>query len=379
MAEDENKDGRMKDTFVIQTYMTKGVERVVSDALKATFKDPRESAFMVKFAAASKKASKKRRAAEDAGEHIPPFLIASITSKCNLHCAGCYSRCNHATVDAEPVSQLSSSEWFRIFDEADDLGISFILLAGGEPMLRRDIIEAAGKKPGILFPIFTNGTFMDERYFDLFDRCRNLIPIMSIEGEKEVTDARRGSGIYDQLIANMDELHRRGLIFGASVTVTTQNIREVSSDDFLKKLSDRGCKAVIFVEFVPVTEDSKELAPGDGERDYLRGEIARLRGEHPEMVYISFPGDEKSSGGCVAAGRDFFHINSHGGAEPCPFSPYSDVNVRNSSLRHAMHSPLFTALRDGSILIDDHDGGCVLYEKRGQVEKLLAQTGLSVG
>ena len=224
--------------------MTKGVERVVSDALKATFKDPRESAFMVKFAAASKKASKKRRAAEDAGEHIPPFLIASITSKCNLHCAGCYSRCNHATVDAEPVSQLSS-EWFRIFDEADDLGISFILLAGGEPMLRRDIIEAAGKKPGILFPIFTNGTFMDERYFDLFDRCRNLIPIMSIEGEKEVTDARRGSGIYDRLIANMDELHRRGLIFGASVTVTTQNIREVSSDDFLKKLSDRGCKAVI--------------------------------------------------------------------------------------------------------------------------------------
>ena len=124
---------------------------------------------------------------------------------------------------------------------------------------------------------------------------------------------------------------------------------------------------------MPVTEDSKELAPGDNEREYLRGEIARLRQEHPEMVYISFPGDEKSSGGCVAAGRGFFHINSHGGAEPCPFSPYSDVNVRNTSLRDAMHSLLFTALRDGSILIDDHDGGCVLYEKRELVEKLLAQ------
>lgn len=364
----------MKDIFDIQAYMTKGVERVVSDALKATFKDPRESAFMVKFAAASKKATKKRRAAENAGEHIPPFLIASITSKCNLHCAGCYSRCNHATVDAEPVSQLTSREWFRIFDEADDLGISFILLAGGEPMLRRDIIEAAGKKPGILFPIFTNGTFMDKRYFELFDQCRNLIPIMSIEGEKEITDARRGAGIYDRLIANMDELHRRGLIFGASVTVTTQNIREVSSDAFLKKLSDRGCKAVIFVEYVPVTEESKELAPGNDEREYLRGEITRLREEHPEMVYISFPGDEKSSGGCVAAGRGFFHINSHGGAEPCPFSPYSDVNVRNSSLRDAMHSPLFSALRDGTILLDDHDGGCVLYEKHEQVEELLAGT-----
>ena len=182
------------------------------------------------------------------------------------------------------------------------------------------------------------------------------------------------AGEKGSMIANMDELHRRGLIFGASVTVTTENIREVSSEEFLKKLSDRGCKAVIFVEFVPVTEDGRELAPGDHEREYLRGEIARLRRECPEMVYISFPGDEKSSGGCVAAGRGFFHINSHGGAEPCPFSPYSDVNVRSTSLREAMHSPLFKALRDGSILIDDHDGGCVLYEKREQVEKLLAQT-----
>ena len=144
--------------FDIQEYMTHGVERVVKEAIKATLKNPKESMFMAKFAAASKAAGKKRRKAEDAGEHIPPFLIASITSQCNLHCAGCYSRCNHATVDAAPVKQLTSEEWLRIFDEADELGVSFILLAGGEPMLRRDIIEAAGKKPNILFPIFTNGT-----------------------------------------------------------------------------------------------------------------------------------------------------------------------------------------------------------------------------
>ena len=358
--------------FDIQEYMTRGVERVVSDVLRATLKNPRESAFMVRFAAASRAASVKRRKAEDAGEHIPPFLIASITSKCNLHCAGCYSRCNHATVDEEPVRQLTSEEWLRIFGEADGLGISFILLAGGEPMLRRDIIEAAGKKPNILFPIFTNGTFMDDRYFDLFAKCRNLIPIMSIEGGKEATDARRGAGIHDRLIANMDELKKRGLIFGASVTVTTENIREVSSDAFLQSLSDRGCKAVIFVEFVPVTEESGELAPGDEERAYLANEIARLLRDRPGMVYISFPGDEKSSGGCVAAGRGFFHINSHGGAEPCPFSPYSDVNIRDKSLRDALHSPLFMALQSGDILLDDHSGGCVLYEKRGLVEQIMA-------
>lgn len=365
------KGETMDKSFDIQAYMTKGVERVVGDIVRATFRNPRESAYMARFALASRAASKRRRKAENAGEHIPAFLIASITSQCNLHCAGCYSRCNHATVDGEPVRQLTAEEWLRIFEEADELGISFILLAGGEPMIRRDVIEAAGRHPNILFPVFTNGTFMDERYFGLLDRCRNLIPVMSIEGEKETTDARRGEGVYDRLIGNMDALSQRGLVFGASVTVTTQNIREVSSDAFLKKLSDRGCKAVIFVEFVPVTDESADLAPGDAEREYLSREIERLREEHPEMVYISFPGDEKSSGGCVAAGRGFFHINSHGGAEPCPFSPYSDMNVRDTSLREALRSPLFRALQNGGLLEDDHAGGCVLYEKRAQVEALL--------
>ena len=183
------------ESFDLQAYLARGVEQVVSDALKATLKDPRESAFLLKFEAASRAASKKRREAEDAGEHIPSYLIASVTSACNLHCAGCYSRCNNATVDAAPVEQLSDEEWLRIFDEADELGISFVLLAGGEPLLRRGVMEAAGKKPTILFPILTNGTFIDRRYFELFDRCRNLVPVMSIEGEKGLTDARRGKGV----------------------------------------------------------------------------------------------------------------------------------------------------------------------------------------
>ena len=361
----------MDQNFDIQAYMTKGVERIVSDAIKATIKNPRESAFMLRFAKASRAASKKRADAEKSGEHIPPFLIASITSKCNLHCAGCYSRCNNATVDSEPVSQLTSEEWFRIFSEADDLGISFILLAGGEPMLRRDIIEAAGEHKNILFPIFTNGTFVDGRYFTLFDRCRNLIPIMSIEGNRETTDDRRGKGIYDRLISNMEAFQKKGLIFGASVTVTTENLKEISSDSFIESLSGRGCKAVIFVEYVPVTEDSKELAPGDDEREYLAAEINRLREMYPEMVFVSFPGDEKSSGGCLAAGRGFFHINSHGGAEPCPFSPYSDINIRDKSLKEAINSDLFVALRSGDLLEDDHRGGCVLYDKKDQVQALL--------
>ena len=88
----DNQEVRM--SFDIQEYMTRGVKQVVTDALKATLKNPRESAYMARFYRASRAAAKKRQASENAGEHIPAFLIASITSQCNLHCAGCYSRYN---------------------------------------------------------------------------------------------------------------------------------------------------------------------------------------------------------------------------------------------------------------------------------------------
>jgi MoaA/NifB/PqqE/SkfB family radical SAM enzyme len=214
---------------------------------------------------------------------------------------------------------------------------------------------------------------MSAKYMELLDKCRNLVPVISIEGGREKTDSRRGEGVYDKIISVMDEFNSRGLIYGVSVTVTKENLSQVFSDDFLDLMRSRGCKAVFYIEFVPVTDEASDLAPDDDDRDFMMGRIAELRSSRQDMVYISFPGDEKSSGGCLAAGRGFFHINSHGGAEPCPFSPYSDINVRDTSLREALQSRLFTELRDGGILAGDHIGGCVLHAKKDQVEALLRQ------
>ena len=361
----------MEKEFDIQAYMTAGVERVVKDSLRATLKNPAESVFMAKFAMATKKAADIRKKYKNEGLNVPPFLIASITSNCNLHCAGCYSRENEATKDCEPVNQLSDEQWLGIFNEAEELGISFILLAGGEPLLSKGVIKAAAEKPNILFPIFTNGVFISDEYFELFNKNRNLVPIMSIEGHKEATDSRRGEGIYDKLISNMEIFKKKNLIFGNSVTVTTENFDDVLSDDFVSMLQGYGGKAVIYVEYVPVSEESKELALSEEQEEKLRERIAELRKDYEDMVFISFPGDEKSSGGCVAAGRGFFHINSHGGAEPCPFSPFSDTNVVETSLKGAISSRLFRVLQDGNILKDDHVGGCVLFEKRNQVQAIL--------
>ena len=363
----------MKENFDLQKHIEQGVEKIVADTIKATLKNPKESAFMLRFAAASKKASHTRLKLEEEGLHVPGFLIASITSSCNLHCAGCYSRCNNATVDAAPVSQLTKDEWLRVFTEAGELGVSFIMLAGGEPLIRRDVIEAAGDLPQIIFPIFTNGTFIDERYFKLLDECRNLVPVLSIEGGREITDARRGEGVYDVVTKNMEKFREKGLIFGASITVTTENVREVTSPEFVRGLAAQGCKLMIYVEFVPVTEEAQHLAPGESERALMAEAIDALRERYDDMVLLSFPGDELAMGGCMAAGREFFHINSHGGAEPCPFSPYSDINVKETSLKDALRSRLFDALREQHVLEESHVGGCVLFTQRAQVERIMAE------
>lgn len=358
--------------FNIERYLSNGVEKIVKNALKASLSNPRESIFMGKYALASRKATEKRRAAEAAGEHIPPFLIASITSNCNLHCAGCYSRANHACADSAPVNQLTAKEWQKIFDEANNLGVGFILFVGGEPFIRRDVIAISAKTPDILFPIFTNGTMVDDDYLELFDKNRNLLPILSIEGGEKTTDNRRGKGVYKKLNTSMKRMKDAGILFGASVTVTTENMQEVLSDEFVNRMYEKGTKAIIYVEFVPTTEETSYLAPGDKEREYIKNELTRLRMDYDDMVLISFPGDEKSSGGCLAAGRGFFHINSHGGAEPCPFSPYSDLNVKETGLKSAMDSPLFKRIKEQELLMEEHAGGCVLFERREQVEAILS-------
>ena len=361
----------MEDNFNIQEYLAEGVEYILKDALRASIKNPKEILFLHKFSKNAKKATEIRQKYDEKGQNIPAFLIASITSRCNLHCSGCYSRSNKSCSDDEPINQLTAEEWEDIFIQAKEMGISFIVLAGGEPLLREDVIIKATDFPEILFPIFTNGTMLNKEYLKLFNDNRNIVPILSIEGDEKITDSRRGKGVYKQLVDSMRLMKKNNIIFGASLTFTRNNLTSLLSKEFIDELHDFGCKVVFFIEYVPVNGETKEMAPRDEERELLLDDLERLREKYQDMLFMSFPGDEKNSGGCLAAGRGFFHINSHGSAEPCPASPYSDINVKETSLIEALNSKLFKSLRDGGILVGEHEGGCVLFEHQKEVERLL--------
>ncbi len=361
----------MNQNFNLEEYLNGGVERLVKDAMKGTLKNPRESMFLAGYAVNAAKAAKTRHVFEQKGEHIPPFLIASITNVCNLQCAGCYARASSSCSDREDRDTLSADEWGVVFKEARELGISFILLAGGEPMVRKDIIEQAAIYKEIIFPVFTNGTVIEEEYLQFLDRHRNLIPVLSMEGEENTTDGRRGKGIYQKVINTMLAMKKKGILFGTSITITKENKEEVTSVDFLDKLNQKGCRLVFYVEYVPVSDNTEALALEQSDRVYLDNRLNSLRECFQDMIFISFPGDEEGAGGCLAAGRGFFHINARGGAEPCPFSPYSDCNVKESGLRAALKSPLFEKIKENHRLLAEHIGGCVLFDQKEFVESLL--------
>lgn len=360
------------EAFNLENYLTGGVKRIVKGIWKAGIKNPRTSFFMLRYLVNNKKANAMRKRSDKKGFPIPPFLIASITTSCNLHCKGCYARANHNCFDGKAEKKiLTAEEWGRIFTEAEELGISFVLLAGGEPMLRTDVMREAGKHTKLLFPIFTNGTMFTDANMDILFQYPNLLPILSIEGGQEETDHRRGQGTYEKLLAAMLRLKQSRQIFGASITVEKRNLVEVTEESFLSSLQEKGCKAILYVEYVPVDPGTSEQAPGEQEREYMTRRLAQLRRKYPEMIFVSFPGDEKTSGGCLAAGRGFFHINAYGGAEPCPFSAYSDTSLRDKSIKEALSSPLFHYLKNSGTLFEEHVGGCVLFEKEDKVKEFI--------
>ena len=362
-------------SFDLELYLNRGVRRLVREISLAAVKHPFLAAYMTRFAMTVKAAGRKRAEAAAGGEHIPAFLIASITTRCNLHCKGCYARSNRDCTDeaVEEKSLLSVSEWDGIFTEAESLGIVFIFLAGGEPFVRRDLLAVAAAHEGILFPVFTNGTMFDAAAMALLAQHPNLVPVLSIEGDRKITDARRGKGTYDKLTAAMAALKKQGQIFGCSVTVQKDNLKTVLGNAFVSSVARSGAKAILYVEYVPVDGSSTDLAPGDPERKYLAARLAALRKAYPKLVFIAFPGDEQALGGCLAAGRGFFHINPYGAAEPCPFSPHSDRSLKEVSLREALASPLFQKLRSWDALAESHVGGCTLFHQEGKIKAFLEE------
>jgi MoaA/NifB/PqqE/SkfB family radical SAM enzyme len=312
--------------------------------------------------------AKRRQAAAARGLVVPPILIASLTRKCNLHCTGCYSQVLRpaGALRLEAEEELSDERFMEVFREAIDLGVGTILLAGGEPLMRRGLVERAAGLKGILLPLFTNGTLMDEGFIEKAARS-SLVPVISVEGEAGETDARRGEGVYAGAELRMAEMKKRGLLFGASITLSSRNADLVLSKGFLDALGRSGISVLFIIEYVPIAPGTDELVLRAEQKAALE-ETARFAAL-PYPV-IALPGDEEDYGGCLAAGRGFVHLSSEGKIEACPFAPFSDTDVARRSLEEALASPLMAAIRERHGELSETRGGCALWNRGGLAASL---------
>ena len=348
------------------------INKIVNDALGVFFKDavrialtsPSQSVFFLRTLGWQNKAAKMRKKLEVEGLHVPPVLVISVTSKCNLHCEGCYHQALRAKTDAE----MTDERLERLVDEAKELGISFIVLAGGEPLMRPNILDISKRTPEIMFLMFTNGLLLSDEILKRISENKNIVPLLSLEGYQIDTDGRRGTGVYNQLLNSIAKLKNKGLFWGTSLTMTRTNFAEVTNDSFIKQLVDNGCKLFMLVEYTPVIAGTEDWVLSEEQRSKVIEIRNNFRKKYSAM-FIALPWDEEEIGGCLSAGRGFIHVSAEGNVEPCPFIAYSDTNLKNLSLKEALQSKMLRTIRENHAELKEIQG-CALWEKREWVKSL---------
>jgi MoaA/NifB/PqqE/SkfB family radical SAM enzyme len=337
------------------------------DAVKISLKDPSQALYFLQTVKNQQRAAHIRAKWQKSGVQVPPMIIMSITNRCNLRCKGCYHQALRDVTQAE----LSTQKLRSTIAEASCLGVSFIILAGGEPLVRQDILDITRDFPDIIFLMFTNGLLIDDAMAARFKAQKNIVPLISLEGFEKETDLRRGSGVYEKLAGIISKLNKQQIFYGTSITVTSANFATVIGEDYIRFLSGLGCKMFFFVEYSPIQPGTEDLMISDTQRTRL-AYLTKLYHERYSALFISVPGDEKEFGGCLSAGRGFIHISAGGDVEPCPFAPYSDVNLNQKSLQEALQSPLLRAVRENGPQTENA-GGCALFAQKEWLQSLAAK------
>lgn len=305
--------------------------------------------------------------------NVPWLILMDPTSACNLHCTGCWA--------AEYGSRLNLTfeEMDHVIEQGKELGIYFYMFTGGEPLVRKsDLIRLCEKHDDCAFLAYTNGTLLDEAFCREMVRVGNLYLAISLEGFEDVNDLRRGKGVFEKVMNAMELLKKHGLIFGASICYTSKNTEVITCDEFVDLMVEKGCRYALYFHYMPVgNEAATDLLPTMEQRTYMRSRVRELRNmtNGKGIFTMDFQNDGEYTGGCIAGGRNYFHINANGDAEPCVFIHYSGANIRTHSLLEILKQPLFMAYRDNQPFNDNHLRPCPMLENPEILERIVRETG----
>ncbi|WP_306600467.1 radical SAM/SPASM domain-containing protein [Geothrix sp. 21YS21S-2] len=303
------------------------------------------------------------------GGHAYFSVQLHLLHACNLSCAHCYDA-NHSGGEMPALPEIKRRLDAIFAFGASEGFLPDIHLSGGEPTLRKDLVEIVeyiiGTKGGDAL-LFTNGTRMNRALArDLYLVGLRFIQV-SLEGPKPHTDGIRGQGVFDTAMATLRMLKGMGFRLTVSTTVTASNYPYLQR--FVEELDDLGLHFHLR-EVFPVGAGSALLQiTREQRREFHRWAIAH---EGASTVGVEDPvhcsadaGFAKNRAGCVA-GRNHFSVDVDGSIYPC--RPLAHRVGHVNYLRAAWYSPDMVRIRKrafggqcGHCELTQNCGGCRVH------------------
>ncbi|RMF88567.1 MAG: radical SAM protein, partial [Nitrospinota bacterium] len=297
-----------------------------------------------------------------------PYSISwNLTQRCSLFCAHCYLS---AWGKGESAQELSTAECRRIIDDIARVNPQvFLILTGGEPLLRHDLFELAAYATEKRFTVVlgTSGVLLREREARLMRQHGIVgasISLDSTDPHKHDT-FRRLPGAWQKAINAMEVLQAEGLDFSIHMTVTDWNVREIPA--MIELAREKGARALNFFFLVRTGRGEKLTDISALQYEQILTYLARVQGVGEEKRQPSSPGDpwalpvkrtdtllirakcaphfrrilwerdptspllKNFAHGSCPAGRYYCRITPTGEVTPCPYMPLPVGNLREAS------------------------------------------------
>lgn len=276
------------------------------------------------------------------GQRIPITGSIELTARCNLRCVHCYINLPVGDRQARE-RELSSREFCDVLDQIVDEGCLWLLVTGGEPLIRSDLLDiyTHAKKKGLLITLFTNGTTITPRIADHLAEWRPFAVEITLYGRTQETYERVTgvSGSYKRCMRGIELLLERNLPVKVKSMVMTLNRHEVWDmkafaeglgvefrfDPVLNVRLDGDRKPATFrisAEEV-VALDLADEKRGKSWREFCD----KFWGPpvHPEYLYH------------CGAGVGTFHVDSYGQLSVCMMSRLPSYHLRQGTFREGWY------------------------------------------
>jgi 12,18-didecarboxysiroheme deacetylase len=183
-----------------------------------------------------------------------PVVVWNCTQRCNLKCVHCYAK----SEDKSYSGELSTDEAKAMIDDLAGFGAPVLLFSGGEPTLRKDLVELMqyAKDAGMRVVISTNGTLISRDKAKAYAEVGLSYVGVSLDGGLATHDAFRGiPGSFDKAIEGIRNSRSAGIKVGLRMTVNKRNVADIG--DVFDLLEEEDIPRVCFYHLVYAGRGSK--------------------------------------------------------------------------------------------------------------------------